>query len=162
MRLRGVNELFIHPYGWTKDSFTPRWMMKYSFDKASSKRKIYSVYNQYWISVGWLNKSSYLTLSSLGQLISDIFHLHFYCLLISVILIIPLFILLVNSLLIVFGSFLLYYFCILILGLVIRVYLVFWYLLSCIEHFLRSLNLWHLNSILTFFYLSHIQFWIPS
>ena len=104
MRLRGVNELFIHPYGWTNDSFTPRWMMKYSFDKASSKRKIYSVYNQYWISVGWLNKSSYLTLPSLCLLISGILHWNFYCLLMSY-LIIPLLILLVNSLPFVFWSF---------------------------------------------------------
>ena len=61
-------------------------------------------YNQYWISVGWLNKSSYLTLPSFSLLISGILHWNFYCLLMSY-LIIPLLILLVNSLPFVFWSF---------------------------------------------------------
>ena len=62
--LWGVNGLFIRPYRWTNDSFTPRWMIKYSYDKASLKRKIYSECNQYWILLRWLNKAS----SSLGAI----------------------------------------------------------------------------------------------
>ena len=119
--LWGVNELFIHPYRWTNDSFTPRWMIKYSFDKASLKRKIYSVCNPYWILVGWLNKSS----PSLGALTSGIFHWHFYCLLISVIEIIYFLYSIGYLTPICFQGFCCY-FCLLLLGLVIHVHLVFW------------------------------------